>query len=238
MTSARWRTQQPGVFARECFVVIMRMNLPNRLTVLRTILIPFFLFFLLWENLGFIANSPDRLLLIAWGRYLAMGIFVVATLTDWYDGYYARKHNLITNFGRLMDPMADKLLIMAAYVAFVELDYFPAWVVCIILAREFLVTGLRQIALEKGEVIGADRWGKNKTIAQMIAAVATLMAICLRDTMILWGWWGEKTFFRREMEWWMNATIVAMMSVVVFFTVVSGYRYIVNHRHLFKDAAE
>jgi CDP-diacylglycerol--glycerol-3-phosphate 3-phosphatidyltransferase len=205
------------------------MNLPNQLTLARIIMIPFFLLFLLWGELGIVADSPDELWLITLGRYLALIIFTVASLTDWLDGKIARARGLVTNFGRLMDPLADKLLIMAAYVAFVELGYFPAWVVIIILAREFAVTGLRQLAIEQGRVIQADRWGKNKTIAQIVTAFATLIALCIRDTMRWLGMWDELTPLRKEMEWWMDWTILVLMACVVFFTLASGYRYITKN---------
>jgi len=211
------------------------MNLPNKLTVLRAILIPFFLVFLLVGELGIV--DPKNIAVVCVGRWVALAIFVVATFTDYLDGVIARKYNLATNFGRLMDPLADKLLVMAAYVAFVELDYFPAWVVCVILAREFMVTGLRQIAVEQGRVLQADRWGKNKTIAQMFTACATLAAIGVRDTM-RWGWpqvWEKGHLLRREMEWWMHNTIFVLMAVVVFFTVASGWRYFRANSDILRD---
>lgn len=199
------------------------MNLPNKLTVLRGALIPFFLIFLLWGEMGLI--STERRGVICVGRWLALAIFCLASLTDYADGVIARKRNLITNFGKLMDPLADKLLVMAAYVAFVELDYFASWVVCVILGREFMVTGLRMLALEQGRVLQADRWGKNKTVAQLITAIATLLAISVRDTMIWLHWWDEKMILRRQMEWWMGWTIFVLVSIVVFFTIASGWRY-------------
>lgn len=202
------------------------MNLPNRLTLLRIILIPFILLFLLIGELGIVENSPSQLGIITFGRYMALVLFTVATITDWLDGWIARSRNLITNFGRLMDPLADKLLIMAVYVAFVELRYFPAWVVVIILGREFAVTGLRQLAIEQGRVIQADRWGKNKTIAQMFTAFATLIALCIRDTMRWMGLWDGRNPLGLEMEWWMTLTINTLMGVVVFFTLVSGFLYL------------
>jgi CDP-diacylglycerol--glycerol-3-phosphate 3-phosphatidyltransferase len=202
------------------------MNLPNRLTLLRIILIPVILLFLLWGELGLVERSPKSLGLVCFGRYMALILFLVASVTDWLDGKIARERKLVTNFGKLMDPLADKLLIMALYVAFVELNYFPAWVVVVILAREFAVTGLRQLALEQGRVIQADRWGKNKTIAQIVTAIAVLTALCIRDTMRWRHIWADHVLLRREMEWWMNATITLLMASVVVFTVMSGVRYL------------
>jgi CDP-diacylglycerol--glycerol-3-phosphate 3-phosphatidyltransferase len=209
------------------------MNLPNKLTVLRGALIPFFILFLLWGEMGLI--SPDSIGWVCIGRYLALFIFCFASITDYFDGVIARKYNLTTNFGKLMDPLADKLLIMAAYVAFVELDYFDAWVVCVILGREFMVTGLRQIAADQGRVLQADRWGKNKTVAQMVTAIATLLALCIRDTMRWLDMWEAHTFLRKEMEWWMDWTIFVLIAIVVFFTIASGWRYFRANADLLKD---
>jgi CDP-diacylglycerol--glycerol-3-phosphate 3-phosphatidyltransferase len=197
-------------------------------------MIPFFLLFLLWGEVG-IFESWITEGWVAAGRIAALLIFAAAMATDYADGYLARKHNLITNFGRLIDPLADKLIVMAAFVAFVELDQFPAWVVCIVLAREFLVTGLRMIAVEQGLVIQADRWGKNKTIAQMVTIQTTLVVLAVRDTMIWLGQWDLRHPFDKEMDWWMQFSLNVLMGVVVFFTVASGWRYVLGNRHLLRD---
>jgi len=202
------------------------MNLPNRLTLLRIVLIPFLLIFLMWSELGIVESGPKFLGWVVFGRYMALFLFIIATVTDWLDGRIARSRGLITNFGRLMDPLADKLLIMAVYVAFVELRYFPAWVVVVILAREFTVTGLRQLAIEQGRVIQADWWGKNKTVAQMVTAYATFAALCMRDTMRYMGIWEEKTLGQHEMEWWMHGALKVLMALVIFFTLMSGGLYL------------
>ena len=135
------------------------MNLPNKLTMARIIAIPVFIVVLMMEY-----------------RYAATIIFILAALTDMLDGHIARKYNLVSNFGKLMDPLADKLLVMAALVCLVELGDVPAWMVVVILAREFAVTGLRQVAVEQGIVIAAAPTGKIKTITQMIAIPLLLLA--------------------------------------------------------------
>ncbi|MBP3385206.1 MAG: CDP-diacylglycerol--glycerol-3-phosphate 3-phosphatidyltransferase [Firmicutes bacterium] len=135
------------------------MNLPNKLTMARIIAIPIFIVVLMMEF-----------------RYAATIIFILAALTDMLDGHIARKYNLVSNFGKLMDPLADKLLVMAALVCLVELGNVPAWMVVVILAREFAVTGLRQVAVEQGIVIAAAPTGKIKTITQMIAIPLLLLA--------------------------------------------------------------
>ncbi len=131
------------------------MNLPNKLTTARVIMIPFFLVFLMTN---FFEGS----------NYVALAIFIIASLTDMLDGKIARKYNLVTNFGKFMDPLADKLLVCSAMIAFIELGLMPAWIVIIIIAREFIISGFRLIAAEKNVVIAAGMSGKIKTTVQMI----------------------------------------------------------------------
>jgi len=137
------------------------MNLPNKLTVLRVILIPFFL----------VALMVDA---IPYGKWIAVGIFIIASLTDMLDGKIARKYNLITNFGKFMDPLADKLLVCSAMIALIELDRIPAWVVIIIIAREFIISGFRLVASDNGIVIAAGWWGKVKTVVQMVMIIVLM----------------------------------------------------------------
>lgn len=134
------------------------MNLPNRLTILRILLIPAFVFFLLTD-------------FIAYSNYISAGIFIFAALTDAVDGYIARKYDLITNFGKFMDPLADKLLVSSALISFVWLRTIPAWVVIIIISREFIISGFRLVASDNGIVIAASNWGKIKTVAQMLMCI-------------------------------------------------------------------
>lgn len=130
------------------------MNLPNKLTVLRVIMIPFFVFFYLTGS-----------------EIIADIIFIVASLTDMLDGQIARKYNLVTNFGKFMDPLADKLLVAAALICFVELERIPAWIVLIIISREFIISGFRLVAAEGGKVIAAGYWGKIKTAVTMVTII-------------------------------------------------------------------
>ena len=138
------------------------MNLPNKITILRIFMIPLFLVFMLIPG-------------IPYGQYIAAGIFLIAALSDLVDGYIARKHNLITNFGKFMDPLADKLLVSSALICFVELNLLPAWIVIIIIARDFIISGFRLIASDKGVVIAADFWGKLKTNVQMVLCVMLII---------------------------------------------------------------
>lgn len=132
------------------------MNLPNKLTIARTVMIPFYLVFML-VDFGFQGSN-----------IVATLIFVVASFTDFLDGKIARKNGQVTNFGKFMDPVADKLLVCSALIAFVALDRIPAWIVIIIIAREFIISGLRTVAADEGIVIAASIWGKIKTTVQMI----------------------------------------------------------------------
>ena len=135
------------------------MNLPNKLTTFRVILIPFFVFFMLAPNMTGINN------------YIAVAIFIVASLTDLLDGKIARKYNLVTNFGKFMDPLADKLLVCSALIALVDLNKIAAWIVIIIIAREFIISGFRLVASDNGVVIAASYWGKFKTTFQMLMII-------------------------------------------------------------------
>ena len=143
---------------------VKSMNLPNKLTILRVAMIPFFVFFLL--N----AKIPNH-------QYLAAVVFIAASITDALDGHIARKYNLITNFGKFMDPLADKLLVSSALICFVELGLIPSWVVIAIISREFIISGFRLVASDNGVVIAASYWGKFKTVSQMIMSVLLILHI-------------------------------------------------------------
>ena len=152
------------------------MNLPNKLTIFRVILIPFFIIALL------VPGIPA-------GNWIALAIFIVARLTDLLDGKIARKYNLVTNFGKFMDPLADKLLVCSALICLVELSRIPSWMVVIIIAREFTISGFRLIAADNGVVIAASYWGKFKTTFQMIAVclmIANIPVLSLLTTVITW----------------------------------------------------
>ncbi len=137
------------------------MNLPNKLTVLRILLVPVFVLFMY--------------LPLEYGKWIALAVFIVAALTDTADGYIARKYNLVTDFGKFMDPLADKLLVCAALICFVDTKQIAAWIVIVIISREFIISGFRLIAAENGLVIAASWWGKSKTIVQMVMICALLI---------------------------------------------------------------
>ncbi len=152
------------------------MNLPNKLTMFRVILIPFFIVFLLAS-------------LTPYDKWIALAIFIIAILTDLLDGKIARKYNLVTNFGKFMDPLADKLLVCSALICLIELDKIPSWMVIVIIAREFIISGFRLVASDNGVVIAASYWGKFKTTFQMVAVcllIADIAALTVVTQIILW----------------------------------------------------
>lgn len=152
------------------------MNLPNKLTLLRVIMIPFFVVFMLMDGM-------------ASARYIALALFVVASFTDFLDGNIARKRNLVTNFGKFMDPLADKLLVCSALICLIETGQLPAWYVIIIIAREFIISGFRLIASDNGIVIAASYWGKFKTVSQMIMIILMILnipALSVVTTLFYW----------------------------------------------------
>lgn len=153
------------------------MNLPNKLTIFRVILIVPFVLFLLTDLCG--EN----------GKWIALALFIVASLTDMLDGKIARKYNLVTNFGKFMDPLADKLLVCSAMICLVATGKIPAWIVIIIIAREFIISGFRLVAADNGVVIAASYWGKFKTTFQMIMVclmIADIAAIQVVTDIVMW----------------------------------------------------
>lgn len=149
------------------------MNLANKITIARIFLVPVVLFFLLVNvNLGSFTLSDFT---ITYTQVIAVLIFIIAASTDGVDGYIARKNNLVTNLGKLLDPLADKLLVASVLIALVEMDKLSALIAIIIISREFAVTGLRQIALLEGKVVAASTWGKWKTAIQITMIIAILL---------------------------------------------------------------
>lgn len=175
------------------------MNLPNKLTMFRVILIPFFVVFMLVD-------------ITLYDKWIALAIFIIASLTDLLDGKIARKYNLVTNFGKFMDPLADKLLVCSALICLVALSKIPAWMVIVIIAREFIISGFRLIASDNGVVIAASYWGKFKTTFQMVMIclmIADITAISLLTTVVMW--------------------------VALVLTVVSLVDYLVKNKDVMKD---
>lgn len=174
------------------------MNLPNKLTILRVIMIPIFLVLLLWLDI----------------RWAATVIFIAASLTDLLDGYIARSQNLVTNFGKFADPLADKLLVAAALISFVELKELSGWVVIVLISREFIVTGLRLLAVEKGKVLAAGFSGKLKTATQMVMIVYLLINFSFPYADIIKN---------------------ILVGLSVLFSVYSAVEYIIQNKSVFDD---
>lgn len=179
------------------------MNLPNKLTILRVAMIPIFIVFMFWES-------------IPYSNWIAGAIFILACITDFFDGYLARKYNLITTFGKFMDPLADKLLVCAALICFVADTScpLPAWVVIIIISREFIISGFRFVAAERGIVIAASYWAKIKTTVQMIMSIVLIFDINHQVVYVV--------------EW-------ILIYAAMILTVVSLIEYLYKNREVLKE---
>lgn len=175
------------------------MNTPNKLTLLRILLVPIFMWTLLSDMIT-----------------VALAIFVIASLTDHLDGHLARKNNQVTTFGKLMDPLADKILTISALLCFLEMevDFVYSWMVMIIIAREFVITGIRQLAMGENKVIAASIWGKAKTVSQLIAIIAILLDMIV--PLNIGGFYPT----------------LWLLIIAVILTVFSGVDYIVKNRKL------
>ena len=190
----------------------MKINLPNKLTLVRIALIPVFVVLLYFENL--------------WCQLAAAVVFIGASITDYLDGNIARKQNLVTNFGKFADPIADKMLVMSAFIMLVAQGRMPAWVCIVFLGREFTVSGFRLVAAGGGKVIAAGMLGKIKTVTQMIAAVMLILFVpCTGQIDAMLGIFGDVG----------QVLANVMMYVMTVMTVWSGVDYIYKNRHFIKD---
>ncbi len=178
------------------------MNLPNKLTILRVVLIPFFVCFMLIPYFD------------GYGNYIAVAIFIIASITDFLDGRIARKYNMVTNFGKFMDPLADKLLVCSAMICLIEKELLASWIVIVIIAREFIISGFRLVASDNGVVIAASYWGKFKTTFQMIMVIVLTLNI-------------RTPFF--------EALAQILIYVSLILTVISLIDYIVKNKDVLKD---
>ena len=217
----------------------MKMNLANKLTIFRILLVPVIMLIPIIDNL---VGIPGEFLGISTAFWIMNIIFIVASITDKLDGYIARSRNQVTTFGKFLDPLADKILVLTAMVMLVEMDKIPAWIPSIVLAREFIVSGYRLIAVEKGgKVIAASIWGKLKTVTQMIAIILLFI-----DKFNFFDFTRATTDIKVAMESsWMiymnqgsiifNAITSICLLISVIATVFSGYEYLKDGKELFKD---
>ncbi len=188
------------------------MNIANKLTLLRILLTFVFMFFLF-------GHGP-------WAKIIALAIYIFAALSDFFDGMIAQRKNMVTDFGRLMDPIADKILVLAAFIAFVQMQLIDSWMFVIIVSREILITSLRLFALNKGKVLSATRAGKHKTLSQMLVIFSILGFIVLKEVMLAYFTWNPdwEKFFRQG--------IYILMLFTVALTLYSGLSYLWENRKI------
>ena len=215
------------------------MNLPNKLTILRIILVPIIVIIYYLGNLGLINGEFLNISIVNW---LILAIFSIASYTDHVDGKLARRDNLITAFGKFADPLADKILVLAVMLILVEDGKLPAWIPIIVLFREFVVSGYRLIAVEKGgKVIAANIWGKVKTVTQMIAIILMLLdkfpycQFIFRAATIAEANASSILVHMSTGEYLFNILASILMTVSVIATIFSGWNYIKGGKDLFKD---
>ncbi len=204
------------------------MNLPNKLTVLRLILVPVFMIFTIVDNV--------------WMRLFALIIFIAASLTDLFDGHLARKYGEVTDFGKFLDPLADKILITAAFVCFVGMRelHVPSWMVVLIIGREFMITGLRTLAASKGRVIAADRSGKFKTTSQITGVILILIILCVNSILEDYFHLTPAQLIERQgTDSMIGSALVWSSYWIVFITTIltlaSGTSYLYKNRQLLRE---
>ena len=197
------------------------MNLPNKLTIFRIILVPIMVIIPFLNIQGEVLGIPITYLIIDL-------IFIIASITDKLDGYIARSRNQVTTFGKFLDPLADKILVLTAMIMLVEMGRLPAWIPVVVLSREFIVSGYRLIAVEKGgKVIAASIWGKLKTVTQMIAIILAFVDLNAFGECFT----GNLTGF----AFVLNLVVTVMMIIQTIATIFSGYEYLKEGKDLFKD---
>ena len=193
------------------------MNLANKLTIIRIFLVPIFLIFIAIKD-------------IPYGAVIATFVFIIASLTDKLDGYIARTRNQVTRFGKLMDRLADKILVTAALISLVESGIIPAWIAVIIIAREFAVSGLRTISAAEGLVISASKWGKIKTVIQIIAIISAL----LQFNLDIYPEFANKILYYNDIYNILSILTDILLALAVIITVISGIDYFVKNKSVMK----
>ncbi len=184
------------------------MNLANKLTISRIVLAGIFILFLFVKGAG--------------AKVMALSVFLIACITDYYDGLIARRSGSVTAFGKLMDPIADKILILGGFLAFVEMKIIPAWMVMVIIARELIITGIRVLALSQKRVLSAEIAGKHKTVSQIVAVVSILIFLIIRDSGFTFRYIG-----------YYSKGVYMLMLITVVMTLLSGISYMMRNRYIF-----
>jgi CDP-diacylglycerol--glycerol-3-phosphate 3-phosphatidyltransferase len=197
-------------------------KLPNRITMFRIVVVAFFIPSVLKDTMLF--------------SYVAIILFLIAAISDWLDGHLARKYDIISNFGKVMDPLADKIMVLSAFLCFVQLHVVPAWIVIIIISREFLVSGIRIMVAEEGEIIVASNWGKAKTVIEIIAITTTLLLIAVNHTINYFGLSRQDMIIKGEpLTEFVLLTLIpySLMLIAASVSLISGLEYFFRNKRVF-----
>lgn len=198
-------------------------KIPNRITIFRIIIIVIFI--------------PTILHNTMISSYVAMLLFITAAISDYIDGYIARKYNVISTFGKVMDPLADKIMTLTAILCFVQLNLIPAWMVIVIVGREFLVSGIRILAADEGKIIMASNWGKTKTVVEIVAIISILFLMCVNHTINYYHFSRQNLILEGEplTEFLLLKVIpYILMFIVAGISLISGFEYFFKNKHLFE----
>ena len=198
-------------------------KIPNRITIFRILIIAIFI--------------PTLLHNTMFSSYVALFIFITAAISDFIDGYIARKYNVVSTFGKVMDPLADKIMTLSAILCFVQLNIIPAWMVIIIVGREFLVSGIRILAADEGKIIMASNWGKTKTVVEIIAIISILFLMCVNHTINYYHVSRQNLILEGEplTEFLLLKVIpYILMFIVAGISLISGFEYFFKNKHLFE----
>jgi|DewCreStandDraft_4_1066084.scaffolds.fasta_scaffold05171_8 CDP-diacylglycerol--glycerol-3-phosphate 3-phosphatidyltransferase len=196
-------------------------KIPNRITIFRMLVIIIFI--------------PTLLHNTMLSGYFALFLYIIAAISDFIDGYIARKYNVVSTFGKVMDPLADKIMNLSAMLCFIQLNIIPTWMVIIIIAREFLVSGIRILAADEGKIIIASKWGKTKTVVEIIAIISILFLICVNHTINYYHFSRQNLIFEGEplTEFLLLKVIpYILMFIVAGISLISGFEYFFKNKHL------
>jgi CDP-diacylglycerol--glycerol-3-phosphate 3-phosphatidyltransferase len=197
-------------------------KLPNRITMFRIVVMAFFIPSVLKDTMLF--------------SYISIFLFSIAAISDWLDGHLARKYEIVSNFGKVMDPLADKIMILSSLLCFVQLHIVPSWMVIIIISREFLISGIRIMVAEEGEIIMASNWGKAKTVVEIIAVTATLLLIAINHTINYFGMSRQDMIIKGEpLTEFVLLTVIpyALMFIAAALSLISGLEYFFKNKRVF-----